>query len=375
MSIPVFYDPMMVAPEQSGSPSASKPLPVVESWRRQFPVRLEPVTPVRRDELKLAHSPAYVDAVLTGRRSNGFGNRDAAVARSLHYTVGSMLSAARYAVARGGVAVSPSSGFHHAGYDSGGGFCTFNGLMVAAIALKQAGLVRRVGILDCDAHYGDGTDDIIDELGIDYVTHCTGFLQSARWRHMCARGGAPETPRMQEWLTDALDAVRDCDLVLYQAGADPHVDDPLGGYLTTEDMLRRDEMVFAQVRAPLVWNLAGGYQNLPQLLKLHDNTMRACVARYVASKGDRVRARWLRSAALGTFSLAGAQVKLAASEIEVTGTVRHVRGDHPTDPSEVRLFLDCDRDADIPLVRPPGCTCPHGHVEIRPEWLLGRHAP
>lgn len=281
MSIPVFYDPMMVAPEQSGSPSASKPLPVVESWRRQFPVRLESVVPARRDELKLAHSPAYVDAVLAGRHPNGFGNRDLAVARSLHYTVGSMLSAARYAVAHGGVAVSPSSGFHHAGYDSGGGFCTFNGLMVAAIALKQAGLVQRVGILDCDAHYGDGTDDIIAALEIDYVTHCTGFLlpvRSGRWR-----SGGLGTPRMQEWLTDALDDMGDCDLVLYQAGADPHVDDPLGGYLKTEDMLRRDEMVFAGVRAPLVWNLAGGYQELPQLLTLHDNTMRACVARHVAT--------------------------------------------------------------------------------------------
>lgn len=26
----------------------------------------------------------------------------------------------------------------------------------------------------------------------------------------------------------------DCDVVLYQAGADPHVNDPLGGWLTTE---------------------------------------------------------------------------------------------------------------------------------------------
>ena len=27
-------------------------------------------------------------------------------------------------------------------------------------------------------------------------------------------------------------------LVLYQAGADPHVNDPLGGFLTTEEMMR-----------------------------------------------------------------------------------------------------------------------------------------
>jgi hypothetical protein len=29
-----------------------------------------------------------------------------------------------------------------------------------------------------------------------------------------------------------------------QAGADPHEDDPLGGYLTTKEMRERDHMVF-----------------------------------------------------------------------------------------------------------------------------------
>lgn len=86
-------------------------------------------------------------------------------------------------------------------------------------------------------------------------------------------------------------------------------------------------------------------------------------------KGDRVRARWLRAAPIGTFSIAGAQTKVTAVPAEVTGVIRHVRGDHPTDPSEVRLFLDCDGSAGLPFVRPPGCICRSGHVEVRPEWV------
>lgn len=54
---------------------------------------------------------------------------------------------------------------------------------------------------------------------------------------------------------------RSLDVVLYQAGADPHVDDPQGGYLTTEQLAERDFMVFCECRQrglPIAWNLAGG---------------------------------------------------------------------------------------------------------------------
>ena len=82
-----------------------------------------------------------------------------------------------------------------------------------------------------------------------------------------------------------VDELADCDLVLYQAGADPHVNDPLGGWLTTDELRRRDAIVFERLRAlgvPVVWNLAGGYQQerdgtIPRVLEIHDNTARECV--------------------------------------------------------------------------------------------------
>jgi acetoin utilization deacetylase AcuC-like enzyme len=70
--------------------------------------------------------------------------------------------------------------------------------------------------------------------------------------------------------------------VLYQAGADPHVDDPLGGFLTTAQLAQRDWRVFSGLREsgiPVAWNLAGGYQKpLAKVVALHENTMRACIA-------------------------------------------------------------------------------------------------
>ena len=65
-------------------------------------------------------------------------------------------------------------------------------------------------------------------------------------------------------------------MILYQAGADPHVDDPLGGMLTSSQMYERDKLVFETARergVPVVWNLAGGYQTpIEKVLELHLTT-------------------------------------------------------------------------------------------------------
>ena len=192
-----------------------------------------------------------------------------------------MLSAARHALRHGGAAVAPCSGFHHAEWAQGGGFCTFNGLMVTAAALHEEGATR-IGILDCDMHYGDGTDDILERLGnAAWVTH---FTAGASFSAPSQAGAF-----LREVLPEALHQMRSCNVVLYQAGADPHVDDPLGGWLTTEQLRARDEIVFEALRTlgiPVAWNLAGGYQRdagggIPKVLEIHDNTLLACAQVYL----------------------------------------------------------------------------------------------
>ncbi len=83
--------------------------------------------------------------------------------------------------------------------------------------------------------------------------------------------------------------MKDCDVILYQAGADPHIDDPLGGWLTTRQLFERDQHVFesaAELGIPVAWNLAGGYQTpLRKVLTIHDGTMMACVATHIDSTG------------------------------------------------------------------------------------------
>lgn len=279
--IPVSFHYNQVALPDSFSKSPGKPGLVVADWQSsRMPIRIFAPNPVTREQMALAHDRAHVDAILDLKKRDGFGNCRADVAASFPWTSGSFLSASREALANGQVAVSPTSGFHHASYASCHGFCTFNGLMVATAVLLADGLVKKVGILDCDEHYGDGTDDIIDRLG----------LQSSV-RHVTAGSGyVSEANTFLSALPKMVEAFADCDLLMYQAGADPHIKDPLGGYLTTEQLLERDRIVFrtaARLGIPLVWNLAGGYQEpISKVIEIHANTMRACVEAYFDPSED-----------------------------------------------------------------------------------------
>ena len=162
----VVYSDKQVASPQKASPSAAKPREVVADWEAagiNLDV-IEPV-PVTVEQLSQAHERRYVEEMLVGRRANGFGNNDKSVAASLPYTVGAMVTGTLEALKNGGAVCAPVSGFHHAKFAKADGFCTFNGLIVAALEAAKAG-AKRVGILDLDMHYGDGTDYIIDKLGL-----------------------------------------------------------------------------------------------------------------------------------------------------------------------------------------------------------------
>ena len=294
MPIPVFYRPEMTVPDNASySPSAGKPAAVVADWLAAPDIRehVEIVSfePVDAEVIAQAHELDYVAGVMSGTLANGFSNRSPAVASSLLYTTGSLLAAAEHVLRAGQpshglrVAVSPTSGFHHAHYASGYGFCTFNGLVAAAMRLKRLGLAETVAIFDYDYHYGDGTDDIINRLGLKFIRH---FTAGSKYRN------AADAPRLLRELNQQFERVvapsarhAKADVVLYQAGADQHRDDPLGGVLSDEQMAERDYQVFRNAAlhgVPIVWNLAGGYRldeakTIAPVLSTHRATMNQCI--------------------------------------------------------------------------------------------------
>lgn len=274
-SLKVFYSDDMVS--DSGvttSPSDRKPKLVSDALLgKPWPIELVAPEPTTVADVCRVHDPGLVDDVLQLRRPNGFGSLSQSVARSLLYTCGACYGSSLVALSEG-ISASLTSGFHHAGPGATQGFCTFNGLMVTAAQLLSEARVERVAIIDCDYHYGNGTQAIID-------------AQAMAERVLHVSFGA--TFRKPEQACDYLAAVVDLrdrfevfkpQLILYQAGADPHIDDPLGGLLTTEQMRARDRCLLGIARdlsIPLTWNLAGGYQverdgSIPRVVQLHLNT-------------------------------------------------------------------------------------------------------
>ena len=275
MTTPLFFNPAQNVPGLSVyGPGAGKPQRFMDyarhfDFRSYGPACTGRVTPITRDDLLLVHDADYVDGVFSGVILNGFENRDPRVPESCLWTIGSLLAGARYAIAQPWQPVcSPTSGYHHAGHNFGGGFCTFNGLLVVAAKLIAENPALKIGILDCDFHYGDGTADILKH----YPALAQSIIHRTQGQHFHGEDVEGEALEFTVWLDESIQELNafGCDLVLYQAGADPHVDDPLGGFLTSAGLVQRDTAVFCGIHAPVVWNLAGGYQTGKTNHFLHD---------------------------------------------------------------------------------------------------------
>lgn len=267
----VFFDPRQaVANNTVFKPASDKANRVMASWRQSgIPFAEVSFAPLTVDEIAQAHDRSYVEGVLNGSRPNGCGDNRADVATALPWICGSMVAAALHAYRTGEVSFSPTSGAHHAGYAKGSSFCTFNFLVIAAIMAHQAG-ADTVGIIDLDAHYGDGTDQIIGRLGLDYIRHYSFGGDRV--------DGGDSAEAWLRRLPGIVGGFSDCALLIVNAGVDAHIDDMLGGVLTSEQMARREQIVFAGIRdlgVPVCVSLAGGYQvNFDVVLRLHDHTFK-----------------------------------------------------------------------------------------------------
>ncbi len=274
----VFYNKNQTVTEDVGySPSAKKPMLVIQAWKQlPYPIDIHKIRALTLEEIAVAHDINYVRGILNGKLENGFGNKSLNVAKSLLWTTGSFFCAAAHAYQHGCSTFSPTSGFHHAGYNYANGFCTFNGLAIAAILLKKQYKASRIGILDLDSHAGDGTEHIISKTNIsDLLAH-----YSLGYHDVQKNNNA-------EWLEHLPELIKqqfaDCEVLFYQAGVDCHEDDPelYAGHFTAEQLYLRDKIVYTTCRElniPVVTNLAGGYQRpIQKIIDLHNLTAKAFV--------------------------------------------------------------------------------------------------
>lgn len=251
------------------------------------------------DELALAHDPNYIARVARGelddkaQKAIGFPWSALMVERSRR-SAGATLAACRAALAAGnGVAANLAGGTHHAFRDRGEGFCVFNDAAVAARAMQAEGRARRILIVDCDVHQGNGTAAILkgDASAFTFSIHGARNYPFTKEESdldielpdRC--GDDAYLLQLGHGLDTAFDLARP-DLVIYLAGADPYADDRLGRLaLSMAGLLERDRQVFARCRErdlPLAIAMAGGYaRNIDDTVAIHTATIRLARAMWV----------------------------------------------------------------------------------------------
>lgn len=243
-------------------------------------------------ELHRAHEEPYVRNALGGRLSDAAMRRigipwsETLIVRS-RAAVGGSLAAARDALDEG-IAGQLAGGTHHAHRDFGSGFCVFNDLAVAALALIGEGRVQRVSILDCDVHQGDGTAAIF--AGHDAVQ--TISLHGAKnfpFRKVASDLDIPlgDATADEDYIAAleralaAIDGFRP-DLLLYLSGADVLAADRLGRLsLSVDGLIARDTAVFRFAKArglPVSIAVGGGYAEPISI------TVEAYLATFLAAK-------------------------------------------------------------------------------------------
>ncbi|MDX6713735.1 MAG: hypothetical protein QOH30_293 [Baekduia sp.] len=247
------------------------------------------------------HDPAFVARMRAGalsvreQRVLGLPWSGQLVGRSLAGIQGT-IGAAHDALAHG-AGVMLGGGTHHAGHASARGYCLFNDLAIATTELRRDSAVRRVLVVDCDVHQGDGTAEL---LGPD-ADAFTVSLQCARnfpftripsdldVELPAGTGDDAYLDALDAALDEALARFPDPDLAFYVAGADPWEGDALGRLALTKRGLRaRDELVLGRLAAagiPTAVTLAGGYApDVRDTVDIHAQTI-ACAAQVHENRG------------------------------------------------------------------------------------------
>jgi acetoin utilization deacetylase AcuC-like enzyme len=230
--------------------------------------------PMAREWIEAVHDPDYVAEVFELRvprekeRRIGFPVTQRVSERARH-TPGGTWMAAKLALQHG-FAANTAGGSHHGLYDTGAGYCVFNDLAIAAHRLVAEGDARHVLIVDCDVHQGDGTAALLAGRP-EIATYSIHAAKNFPARKACSTldvalpdgtGDEAYLDALSESLPGLVSAFQP-DLILYQAGVDPHADDRLGRLaLSDKGLAARDRLVAQEAKrigAPLASALGGGY--------------------------------------------------------------------------------------------------------------------
>jgi len=250
--------------------------------------------PACRDDLLSVHDDYYVghvEALSAGRKvpdaaSYGLDTPDTPAFPGMDeaarwHVGGTLLAARRILEGTDRRVLQLGGGLHHARRNFASGFCVYNDLAIAIRSLTRQGLW--VAYLDIDVHHGDGVQQILyeDKRVMTISLHESGkyLFPGTGEVHELGSGlgrglklNVPLEPLTEgESYLEALEAVVPPALahfgpavLVVQAGADAHYDDPLADLMLTtrdyEKVFRRVlDWAAAYTAGRVLFTLGGGY--------------------------------------------------------------------------------------------------------------------
>jgi len=309
-----FYSDRFVLPLPSGHRFPMRKYDLLrERVQAELPdVELDEAPIATDSDLERVHAADYVARVATGaldareQREIGFPWSPEMVERSRR-SVGATIAACR-AARRDGFAVNLAGGTHHSYASHGAGFCVFNDAAVAARTLQAEALAcgeraPQIAIVDLDVHQGNGTAAIFCDDPSVFTLSLHGesnypFSKETGDLDVALPDGCDDDA-YAEALSMALSTMFkriEPVMLIYLAGADPHVDDRLGRLaLSMDGLAKRDSIVFSvaiERDLPVAIAMAGGYgRDIDVTVDIHLQTIQLAAVASGALGEDNVRLR------------------------------------------------------------------------------------
>jgi acetoin utilization deacetylase AcuC-like enzyme len=248
---------------------------------------IEPA-PAADEDVLLVHDREWVTKLTTGSLTPDDIMRleipySRQMVEAFWLAAGGTILAARLALEMG-IGFNIGGGFHHAFRGHGEGFCAINDIAIAIRRLQADGAIKRAMVVDCDVHDGNGTAAIFaDDLSVftlsihQWNNYPSEKPPSSLDIHLAdGVGDAEYLERLGNGYRAAL-AMFKPEMIVYVAGADPFLEDQLGGLaLSFGGLMERDRLVLAgalQNQVPVAIVLAGGYaRNVVDTVSIHANT-------------------------------------------------------------------------------------------------------
>jgi acetoin utilization deacetylase AcuC-like enzyme len=245
------------------------------------------------EDIIRAHDPAYLKRLQNGELTAKEIRRvglpwSPQIVRRARYSAGATIAACRAALSEG-IAVNLGGGTHHAFSDHGQGYCWLNDSAIASRAMQTEGLARKILVIDCDVHQGNGTAAIVKNdltiftFSIHGKNNFPYHKETSSLDIELADGtdDAGYLKALEKGLAASMQNFK-ADLVIYLAGADPYKDDRFGRLaLTKEGLAQRDHLVLQNIYKaglPAAVTMAGGYaRNVQDTVDLHFQTVLSAV--------------------------------------------------------------------------------------------------